>query len=205
VTAPELAPPRQHVPLINGFAVSFPPGAGGLPPELVTELRTAFDDEKMVEARIGHGPQERNLDRQIRDAQVQWIPRSAVSPAIYSHLFTLALVTNEEQGWRFELDGIAQFLQATRYDAGGQHYDWHLDWGGGRTQFRKIAAVVHLSEPTEFTGGALQVAWGRRPYETTPVAGTVTVFPAFMMHRVTPVTAGTRSSVVSWMLGPSFR
>jgi PKHD-type hydroxylase len=35
--------------------------------------------------------------------------------------------------------------------------------------------------------------------------GSVIVFPSFIWHRVTPVTAGTRYSLVNWNLGFPFR
>ena len=35
--------------------------------------------------------------------------------------------------------------------------------------------------------------------------GSVIVFPSDMEHRVTPVTKGTRYSLVIWFLGPPFR
>ncbi|WP_395007140.1 2OG-Fe(II) oxygenase [Cypionkella sp.] len=35
--------------------------------------------------------------------------------------------------------------------------------------------------------------------------GTATVFPSFVLHRVTPVTAGTRWSLTLWSHGPAFR
>ena len=147
-----------------------------------------------------------NRDNRVRTGSVQWVDQKNLDPAILQHLFTLAMVANREQGWSFEVDGIARHLQATRYaDTGKQHYDWHLDWGGGRTQFRKITMVVHLSEPGSFGGGVLQVTNGALPMETTPPAGTVTMFPSFLLHRVTPVTSGVRSAAVSWIMGPSFR
>jgi len=35
--------------------------------------------------------------------------------------------------------------------------------------------------------------------------GDIIVFPSFMVHRVKPVTKGTRKSIVIWVLGPKFR
>ena len=35
--------------------------------------------------------------------------------------------------------------------------------------------------------------------------GTIVVFPSFVWHRVTPVTKGTRYSLVVWNLGLPFR
>ena len=34
--------------------------------------------------------------------------------------------------------------------------------------------------------------------------GTVIVFPSFNWHQVTPVTKGTRYSLVAWFVGPPF-
>jgi hypothetical protein len=35
--------------------------------------------------------------------------------------------------------------------------------------------------------------------------GTVIAFPSCVLHRVTPITAGTRKSLVVWITGPKFR
>jgi PKHD-type hydroxylase len=34
--------------------------------------------------------------------------------------------------------------------------------------------------------------------------GTAVIFPSHLYHRVTPVTAGTRRSLVAWFVGPPF-
>jgi PKHD-type hydroxylase len=33
----------------------------------------------------------------------------------------------------------------------------------------------------------------------------ITLFPSWSLHRVTPVTKGTRYSLVAWVSGPRFR
>jgi PKHD-type hydroxylase len=35
--------------------------------------------------------------------------------------------------------------------------------------------------------------------------GTVIAFPSYVLHRVTPIIAGTRKSLVVWITGPKFR
>ena len=35
--------------------------------------------------------------------------------------------------------------------------------------------------------------------------GDAIAFPAYVVHRVTPVTAGTRKAIVAWVTGPRFR
>ena len=44
------------------------------------------------------------------------------------------------------------------------------------------------------------------PFDTAPrKAGCVFIFPSFMMHRVTPVTKGTRKSFVLWLGGTHYK
>lgn len=191
--------------MIGQLVASFPPGHGGLSPHKITEILAVLDDEKFSQGRIGPG-QGRQLDSAIRSGAVQWITRSDIGEGIFSHLFNLASEANRARGWNFEIEGLTPALQATRYLAdGAQHYDWHMDLGAGQTRRRKISVVAHLSDEQSFDGGSLQLTNGSVPVDAMQTAGTVTVFPSFVMHRVTPVTRGRRFAVVAWALGPPFR
>ena len=46
---------------------------------------------------------------------------------------------------------------------------------------------------------------GSGPYRAHKARGTLVAFPSYVMHRVTPVTSGTRKSLVAWVAGPKFR
>ena len=54
-----------------------------------------------------------------------------------------------------------------------------------------------------------QHANAKRGYETMQALdksrGAFITFPSFMLHRVTPVTRGTRWSLVAWVLGTRWR
>jgi PKHD-type hydroxylase len=190
--------------VIGRFVASFPPGKGGLSPDEVTELLGAVDDEQMARGRIGSKTTDvTNSD--IRSGSVQWIGHRDVSPSIFSHLFTLACVANRERGWNFTFEGLTQNLQATSYSGEAtEHYDWHMDWGAGRLAYRKISVVAHLSDPSDYDGGSLQLTNGSTPLEAVQLPGSVTVFPSFILHRVTPVTRGRRLGAVAWVLGQPF-
>jgi len=191
--------------MLRELVASFPPGAGGLGAEQVARLVGVLRDDRMAQGRTGLG-REQDVISEIRSGAVQWLGVDEIGESIYEHLFTLAVVANRELGWNFELDGITPQLQATRYAAEGrEHYSWHMDWGAGRTRFRKVTVVAHLTDGGEYEGGALQLSNGSVPVEAVQRAGTCTVFPSFLLHRVTPVTAGTRLGLVAWALGPSFR
>jgi len=102
----------------------------------------------------------------------------------------------------FEIAGIMHGLQLLEYTSNEtkQHYGWHIDVGGGSSYGRKISMVVQLSDPADYDGGELQVDEGSEvvmPKER----GRVNLFPSYMRHRVTPVTRGTRWSLVIWVQG----
>jgi PKHD-type hydroxylase len=190
--------------VIGRFVASFPPGKGGLSPDEVGELLGALDDGRMARGRIGD-PTRQTTDRAVRSGAVQWIDTAALSPDLLSHLFTLACVANRERRWNFSVEGLTPFVQATSYSGDdAEHYDWHMDWGGGGMAYRKISVVTHLSDPLDYEGGSLQLTIGTAPVQAVQQPGSVTVFPSFILHRVTPVTRGRRLGAVAWVLGEPF-
>jgi PKHD-type hydroxylase len=106
--------------------------------------------------------------------------------------------------FQFDLHGMDQGLQFTRYTAPGQHYDWHKDSGFG-TATRKLSVSIQLSDPKDYKGGDLQMKFGRTDTIVPRERGMVTFFPSYTLHRVKPVTQGTRYSLVAWISGPPFK
>ena len=73
-------------------------------------------------------------------------------------------------------------------------------------KYRKISVTVQLSGPDEYEGGDLQIwSGGQYPMTAPRGRGNVVIFPSFMMHRVTPVTSGTRKSFVLWLGGGHYK
>jgi PKHD-type hydroxylase len=62
-------------------------------------------------------------------------------------------------------------------------------------------------EGVDYEGGEFQINTGQeKDAENAPaIRGRCFLFPAFMIHRVAPVTKGKRKSLVVWTLGPKFR
>ena len=107
---------------------------------------------------------------------------------------------------------IFQPVQFARYRDGG-HYGWHQDINesgispGGES--RKLSLTFSLSDPKTYEGGHLEFYRGERPMEDQVIEdirdqGSVVVFDSRDYHRVTPVTKGTRYSIVCWTVGPNF-
>jgi PKHD-type hydroxylase len=78
-------------------------------------------------------------------------------------------------------------------------------------KIRKLSVTISLNDPDEYDGGNLQFDFGphkeNRYHTCTEIRpkGSVIVFPSHVYHQVTPVTRGTRYSLVCWNLGAAFR
>ena len=95
-----------------------------------------------------------------------------------------------------------------RYSAGG-FYAPHRDRGDIRAwpdaARRQAAVVLFLNDSRDavpggaFSGGALRLFIdGSKPVLVAPREGLLVAFPADTLHEVTPVTAGTRYTIVDW-------
>ena len=114
--------------------------------------------------------------------------------------------------FKYKLDYF-QAIQFARYRDGG-HYDWHQDSSSQdlSTECRKLSLTFSLTDDSEYEGGLLQFYHGDKPYDDKDhdierdikSVGTVIVFDSRDWHRVTPVTKGTRYSIVCWTVGPNF-
>ena len=77
---------------------------------------------------------------------------------------------------------------------------------------RKLSITINLNKPEDYDGGNLKFdfgphAGGKRFHECIEIRpqGSIIVFPSYIYHQVTPVTRGTRYSMVLWSLGQPFK
>lgn len=137
----------------------------------------------------------------VRDSRVAWIEPHPDTHWLYHKIAVLFGEVNAQCG--FELLGLIDPLQYAAYGV-SQHFDWHIDLGSGGACVRKLSLTLQLTDGSEYQGGDLEfldnIEAGRQR-----ALGTVTIFPSFLAHRVSPVTSGIRHSLVAWACGPSFR
>jgi len=171
----------------------------------------------------GHRPlsKEEILDmKRKRNSDLVWLDDTW----IYKELHPFVHEANEKAGWNFEWD-FSESCQFTKYKL-NQYYDWHCDgWDkpykdkspNENGKIRKLSMTCQLTDGSEYKGGELEFDF--RNYsppmrdeskhriqckEILP-KGSIIVFPSFVWHRVKPVTAGTRYSLVVWHLGKPFK
>ena len=104
-----------------------------------------------------------------------------------------------------DIAGIEGNIQLARYDDTDQgFYGWHTDFGP-LVPNRKISISVQLSHPDDYEGGDLELFVDDPPARLERTRGALIAYPSFTVHRVTPVTRGTRWSLVAWITGPRWR
>ena len=173
--------------------------------ELILELADKYEK---LESTVG-GEEVNGENKNIRNSQVSWLPAAIETEWIYDRLMELSIEANDDL-WRFDLSHVRDSIQYTEYNAGKSKkvngkYDWHLDVGSYPGNTRKISISVQLSDPEDYEGGELELWNDSTPTICPKMQGTVILFPSYLMHRVTPVTKGTRKSLVLWVGGRPFR
>lgn len=142
----------------------------------------------------------------IRRARLCWLDESAGAGWVLERIMAAVRETNRTR-FGFDLTEFAERMQLAWYGAEtGGHFDWHVDIGDGPVaRRRKLTIVVQLSDPSGYEGGALQTNADARIREAPRARGGATLFPSFVLHRVSPVTRGARRSLTTWVHGPAFR
>lgn len=90
-----------------------------------------------------------------------------------------------------------------RYEGGGT-YGNHVDSAifqipGTQIRLRSdVSSTLFLSEPDEYDGGELIIEDSFGPHHVKLAAGSLIVYPGSSLHRVTPVTRGTRLAAFFW-------
>jgi PKHD-type hydroxylase len=149
------------------------------------------------------------LDQDVRRSKVKWLLRNDENSWVYQKLGTIISNLNFYY-FRFDIQGFGEDIQMTSYDSNIRGmYNWHIDnaeGSGAPSPVRKLSVVMQLSEPGEYEGGDLQILHTSDvPITLEKKRGRVFIFPSYKIHRVTPVTIGSRQSLVCWLTGPALR
>jgi PKHD-type hydroxylase len=155
---------------------------------------------RVQEGQLGGG----GADQRVRRSQVVFLGKEQQYHWLYERVWAAAQECNR-LFFNVDISGLEGNIQLSRYDGADQgFYDWHTDFAGFRP-LRKISVSVQLSRSEDYDGGDLELLFGNQPEQMERSRGTFIAFPSFVLHRVTPVTRGTRWSLVAWILGNRWR
>ena len=168
----------------------------------IDEIVIQANQVKKVSSTVGGG-----AVSDYRICDIAWLKSDEIESDFDWAYATLADVIRKVNNEHFQFDLThLTALQFTVYN-GSNHsnYQKHLDLG---RQFpnRKLSFSVQLSDENEYTGGDLRFHYIKNQPEIAPrTKGKIIFFPSWVVHDVTPVTQGTRRSLVGWVNGPNFK
>jgi PKHD-type hydroxylase len=143
-----------------------------------------------------------------RVSNVKFHERNPDTAWIFDRLNFVIQAVNEKF-YNFNLNGYPKFQYTTYNAEDNGHYNWHMDMIMGKQEIqdpepRKLSLTLLLNDT--FKGGEFCINAGVEENPDIPQMkkGRIILFPSFMIHRVAPVTMGTRRSLVVWVLGPKF-
>lgn len=176
---------------------------------VVNETFTPEQCKKIIELAKSKGlvdastkdPEGNDILDNFRDSKIHWFSHTDETDFMYKRIATIIDSVNKDF-FQFDLFGFDE-VQFTEYNAPGGHYQYHVDRLYKETP-RKLSLSIQLTDPSEFEGGELLLMDGGEDIIKMEYGQSV-VFPSWMLHKVNPVTKGTRHSLVVWATGPKFR
>jgi PKHD-type hydroxylase len=138
----------------------------------------------------------------IRQSQISWLYPNDIDFAFCR--VADGIINLNSQFFNFDLFGLAEGFQFTRYDAPTGHYGMHIDKMLNGT-VRKLSLTIQLSKPEDYEGGELALQLGNEADLMPKELGKMIVFPSYVLHEVRPVTKGIRYSLVAWVTGKPFK
>ena len=143
------------------------------------------------------------INKEIRDSKVAWLYAADDMAWVFQRVAG-AVDSLNKRFFNFDVYGMTEGFQFTRYDAPSGYYGLHVDRGLGIAP-RKLSVTIQLNDSAEFEGGELSLYDSNKPTEPEMHQGKMVIFPSYTLHEVKPVTKGTRYSLVCWVTGKPFK
>lgn len=143
------------------------------------------------------------INSEVRKGRIGWIKVLPETEWLFRRVTDLINGVNK-QFFNYDLLNIENF-QFTEYTDNSDFYGPHIDMMHRANATRKLSFSIQLSEPDSYEGGELVLHYGKSGETMDKKQGTSFFFPSWTLHEVTPVTKGTRYSLVGWVNGPRFR
>lgn len=140
-------------------------------------------------------------DSSIRDSSIKFLSPTNDNKWLYQRITDCVTEANSVC-FNFDLFGLTESLQLTKYDAPKGHYDYHLDKCVNST-IRKLSFSILLND--DYDGGDFEILIEKESTKLPKSQGTMLIFPSYILHRVTPVIKGSRYSIVGWITGKPFK
>lgn len=141
----------------------------------------------------------------VRKSNVHFIDSSIEDNKWIFRKITDCILNLNHNFFRFDIEKI-ETLQFTEYCSSYKgFYQRHVDTAHHSVGFRKLSFSIQLTDDNDYEGGDVLFHNNAEPDVARRNQGSLSMFPSYLMHEVTPVTKGRRYAIVGWVWGPRFR
>ncbi len=171
-----------------------------LAPQQCLRILNQAQNQKLLTAET-----ENSTKNLLRQGEISWLDPDQESWQWLYRLISDRVLAINSKYWQFDLDRL-ESLQFTKYSHVGDQYGEHTDFSDrGPSTYRKLSFSCQLTDPSLYQGCDLEICLGDNWQCANRNLGSITVFPGWQLHRVTPLEKGQRYSLVGWMSGPAFK
>jgi PKHD-type hydroxylase len=169
--------------------------------EQCVKLIRYFESNKYRNSELAGTYDKNLLNKEVRNTKELVIDDEKLTNKL-KMVFELANVTT----YNYDIEEMEE-VKLLKYTSGGK-YKWHTDCGAKEISTRKLSVIVQLSDEDSYEGGDLEFGitneTGESNYTARRTRGSIIIFPAFLSHRITPITHGIRYSLITWMNGDTW-
>ena len=148
---------------------------------------------KSVQAGI-YGKEGTRIDKKVRNSLLYFLD-SSISFQTFSTVHSIFIEKYLDTSYKFLNIPSVQYASYRE----NNHFEWHQDLitqKGGL--FRYFTMSINLSEPSNYSGGELEVSLNGKSVFLEKKPGSYICFPSFVYHKAHPVISGHRESLVVW-------
>lgn len=208
----KFAKPINNSVIIPSSDKSFP-GYFAIDNENLSELRlTPSECDRIIShaqkgypssASIGGSDNNSKIVRETRSATIYVLENDEENRWLYEKISNIVSIVNTLH-FDYDISGITHGIQLIEYSSDEDvkgHYEWHVDAGSGEPAHRKISLTAQLSNPQDYDECNLIINNHAHEVIASKERGSIHLFPSYMLHKVTPISKGTRYALVIWIHG----
>lgn len=166
-----------------------------LTPEEITEITSYLTEAEFIDGKLTAGWHAKLVknNQQLKSGTAQKTLQNKIQQALNRNALFQTAVRPK----------VVHSLLFSRYDS-GMSYDTHVDnalMGSNNSRIWRsdVSFTIFLSSPADYEGGELIIEGVQEEKNYRLAPGAAIVYPSTTLHRVAPVTRGTRLVVVGWV------
>ena len=151
-----------------------------------------------------------SIHEEVRTSKTAFFSLNSSNRWLFERLDEVLVAMNNEY-FQMNVWGYDEIQYSEYREEDFGKYRWHMDTNVASENLepsggmRKLSMSLLLND--DFEGGKFQMNLSseEKPQTIEMAAGTLILFPSFIMHQITPVTKNIRKSLVLWLLGDKFK